>query len=205
MNQSRTPALYASGQWAIRTPFSVNPQAIYVCKAIRTLDELEAQGIDPYAEFYEPKGIERSVYSDDVRNLANIITLMSDTQPTAYVPDTYIERYPDTTVVPYRHVVLSLSLGAVPDTLALADLEDKLKETVLDSIGIETQIKTFQAGALASGVDQMTHRAAESNRLARIANNQTRLAQLRAKDQSLETVLEKNRILVQLCKDNGIL
>lgn len=205
MSQPRTPSLYATGQWSVKSPFSVDASAVYVCKAIRSFDDLKAMGIDPYTEYYEPVGIDQSAYDIDVTNLANIITLMSDTQPTVYVPDTYLLTYPDQTTVPYRHIVLAMSLGAVPDTLALDDLTSKLHDIVLNSIGIESVVKAYQAGGLAKGVDQLTHEALEQNRLARIADNQTLLAQLQSSKQNQDTLVEQNKILIELCKDNGLL
>lgn len=203
--QPRTPPLYATGRWVIESPFSVPTIAIYTSKAVRSFDDLKARDIDPYEQFYLPKGISRERYEADVRNLANIVTLMSDTHPLVYVPDTFIRSYPDTTTVPYRHLVLSISLGAVPDTLSLDDFKDKVKQHCLASLGIETRIREHQAGSMSEGLDQISHQAVENNRLARISNNQTELARLLRTQDELERVREQNRILTQLAIDNGLL
>ena len=203
--QPRTPPLYATGRWVVDTPYKVAGTAIYTCKAIRSFDDLKARGIDPYKEFYELQGISQEDYEIDARNLANIVTLMSDTQPTVYVPDTYIRSFPDITTVPYRHIVLSISMGAVPDTLSLDDFKTKTQEYALASLGINVQVKEHQAGALSEGVDQISHQSLENNRLAKIENNNTTWADLVRKDAELEKLREQNRILVQLCVDNGLL
>lgn len=203
--QPRTPPLFATGRWVLDSPFSVPANAVYTCKAVRSFDDLKARGIDPYEQFYLPKGISRDDFENDVRNVANIVTLMSDTHPLLYVPDTYIKSYPDTTTVPYRHVVLSMSLGAIPDSLVLDDFKDKVQQYALASLGIEARVREHQAGSMSDSVDQITHQAAENNRLSRIENNQTEMAKLLSTQEELEKVREQNRILTDLCIDNGLL
>lgn len=203
--QPRTPPIFATGRWVIDSPFSVPASTIYICKAVRSFDDLKARGIDPYDAYYLPKGLDRSLYESDVTNLANIVTLMSDTHPTVYVPDTYITSYPDTTTVPYRHLVLSISLGAVPNTLVLDDFKAKIEEYSLASLGIQSVVKEHQAGGMAEGLDQISHQAAENNRLARIDGNQTDYAKLLNAQEELERLRQQNAILAQLCVDNGLL
>lgn len=202
---SRTPPIFATGRWTLRQPFNAKVNVIYTCRAIRSFDDLEARGVDVYDAFYLPVGLGQDEYKQDRTNVANIVTLMSDTHPTIYVPDTYIKSYPDATTMPYQHVVLSMSLGAVPDTLMLDDFKDKVQQYATATLGIDSIIKEHRAGALADSVDQITHQAAENNRLARIANNQTELARRLAQEEELRLLREQNQILTQVCIDHGIL
>jgi hypothetical protein len=166
---------------------------------------LEARGVDPYEAFYKPHGITQQAYEQDVTNLANIVTLMSDTQPLVYVPDTYIESYPDVTAVPYRHIVLSMSLGAVPDSLVLDDLTTKIEELIEANIGITGTVTIHQAGTTAKGIEQGTHRTLESNRLARIENNTTDHAKVLTAQAELERLREQMATLEQIVLDNNLL
>ena len=201
----RTPPLYATGKWVIESPFTLVANGVYVCKAVRSFDDLSALGIDPYTQYYEPMGLDINKYRQDVLSLANIVTLMSDTHPTVYVPDTYIKSYPDTTTVPYRHVVLSLSLGAVPDTLVLDDLKDKIQEYTLSSLGLEVKVKEHQAGSISEGVDQVTHLTLENNRLARIENNTTQFAKVSEAEALIVRLREENLILTNILLEAGLL
>lgn len=203
--QTRTPPLYATGQWRLKAPYQVENGAVYTCKAINTMDALEMRGVDTYKEFYEPLGIDFDVYWEDVRRLASIVTLMSDTHPTVYVPDTYIRSYPDVTTVPYRHMVLSVSLGAVPDTLALDDLKHRIKEYALASLGLDVQIKEHQAGHIAQGVDQQAHQVYENNRRAKLEANTTDYATLKKNELELEQLRQFNEVLSNLCVSAGLL
>jgi hypothetical protein len=201
----KTPPLYATGHWVIDDPFGVPGSAIYTCKAIRSIDSLKIAGINPYNEFYALKGITVSRYEQDVRNLVNIVTLMSAAFPVIHVPDTYIRSYPETTTIPYRHVVLSISLGAVADTLAIEDLKTKIAEYTLASLGIVSVVKEHQANSMAESVDQVIHQSLENNRLARIADNQTEYARIQSLTLELTRLREQYRILEQLAIANNLL
>lgn len=201
----RTPPLFATGTWTVRHPFEVDTSTIYICKAIRSFDDLEARGIDPYETYYKPLGISREDYDKDVINLANVITLMSDTKPTVYIPDTYISSFPDVTTVPYSHIVLSMSLGAVAETVVLDDLLVKIEELVEASIGIEGKVRVHRAGTVAEGLSQVDHRVIESNRLAKISNNTTTYAKLLEAQGELERVQLQAAELEQIVIENGLL
>jgi len=202
---ARTPPLNACGHWTVSSPFFISSSVIYTCKAIRSFADLKALKVDPFTEYYLLQGISRAVYEQDAINLANIITLASDTLPTVYIPDTYILSYPDVTTIPYRHLVLSISLGAVPDTLVLDDLKTKLKDLTLNSIGIQSTVKEHQACAAVENIDQATHATLESNRLARIATNTTCYAAALVTDAALTSLLDTYTILEDLVVTNNLL
>lgn len=201
----RTPPLYATGKWELLTPFTINPNAIYICKALRTFDELKAADIDPYKTYYEFYGIDRATYDQDVLDQVNIVVLMSPTDAPIAVPDSYIASFPDLTEVPYSHVVLSISLGAVPDTLALEDVKTKISEVVLNSVGIESVVREHQASSIVESVPQQTHETFERNRLQRIESNETFYAMyLSARDENV-LLKEKIQLLEQIIIDAGLL
>lgn len=201
----RTPPLYATGQWSVNSPFQVVEAGVYTCKAIRSFDEIRAAGVDPYSTYYEPLGLTRQDYETDVTNLANIVTLMSDAHPMVHVPDTYIASYPDLTTVPYRHIVLSLSLGAVPDSLVLDNTKTQIKELVASTLGIDGEVKLHQVGYVDKGFDQGTHETLEANRLSRIEETRTDYARVLEQQAELERLREQNETLVQILIAEGLL
>lgn len=202
---ARTPPLFATGKWVVEQPYTVEQDTIYICKAVRSLDDIEAQGGDPFVRYYEPLGITREDYDRDVLSMANIVTLMSSTAPTLYIPDTYIISFPDTTSMPYSHVVLSVSLGAVPDTLSMDDTQQKIADLVLNTLGIETVVNVHLSGVLSEGMDYVTHNSLENQRLTRIANNLSSYAQLNEKDTTIDALRDKVRALEQIIIDKGLL
>lgn len=201
----RTPPLYTTGQWKVDAPFAVVAEGVYTCKAIRSFDEIKAGGVDPFKTYYEPLGITKADYDKDVVNQANIVTLMSDAHPLVNVPDTYILSYPDLTVVPYRHMVLSLSLGAVPDTLVLDHTLTKLEEMVSSTLGINATAQLHQVGYIDKGFSYEQHTVLEANRLSRLEETTTDYGRVQELKDKLQKANEQNAVLVQLLKDAGVL
>lgn len=188
---NKTPTMYLTGKWGISSPFNINPNGIYICKAIQSFEDVRQKGLNPFVEYYEPFGITKATFDNDEQNLVNIVTLMSDTNPTIHIPDSFILSFPDKTSIPYRHVVLSVSMGAVPDTLTFFDLKTKIKNIVLDSVGVDTVVKEHQAGAVESWLTQQEHDTAESNRKARFVDNQSLYSIIRDKDLRIQQLEEK--------------
>jgi hypothetical protein len=205
MMRSKTPPLYATGRWQLRTPFTINPSKVYTCRAIQSFESLREQGVDIYKRYYLPYGAHQWTYDQDAAQLSNMVTLMSPTEPTVVVPDSYIEAYPEVTTVPYHHTVLSLSIGAIPTALPLSDFKDKIKAYALATLGIDVDVKTHQAGALMEEVDQMTHLTLERARLAKVDQNTTLYAAALEKDEEISILREQNRLLMELVQANGLI
>ena len=201
----RTPPLYATGKWQVRSPFEVKSDVIYTCKAIRSIRDLKVRGVDPFETFYEPYEISRDRYEEDLTNLVNIVTLFSDNDAVLYIPDTFIESYPDTTTVPYSQIVLSIGLGAVPDTLALDDVKEKIEDIILTSIGVTADVREHQSGTPSQGVEQTEHEVLESNRKAKMEGNQSLYAQLLSCQAENEDLRGRIRDLEKIIVDSGIL
>lgn len=192
----RTPPLLAKGRYQLKAPFSAGISTVYVCKAIRTFDDIVKLNIDVFEKYYKPWGLTDAEYEADRREGACIITLMSspigieaDAPELVYVPDTFILSYPDMTDVLYNHVVLSLSLGAIPDYLSLDFLKERLSEVASDVIGVEPVVNEHIA--LSSGaVSPAQHETRETIRLAAINTRTTsysRVQELQASYQDLMT------------------
>lgn len=136
----KTPGLYASGKYALRTPFIANPNANYTCMAIRSFNDILELKEDVFATYYDPQGISSSIYDADKLANVSIITLMSETASIIYVPDSYIDSYPDLGNVLYSRIVASVDLGALPDRLGLDFLTAQLAAISSDVIGVEPTV-----------------------------------------------------------------
>lgn len=201
----RTPQLYAVGRWVVKSPFKLTTNTTYSCQAIRSLEDLVARDIDPYTTYYQPVGITKATYEADKDNLPNIITLMSDTAPTVYIPDTYITSYPSLDIVPYRHSVLSVALGPIPDTLALDDITAKVEDLVVNNIGVESTAQIHQAESTSLGVTTMEHQILENARRIKITDNTTDRSKIQALEDQVTALQERNTFLEQLVIDEGLL
>lgn len=177
-----TPAIGASGIYEVITPYTIRPATTYTCKAIRSFDDIYRLNEDVFALYYEPYGLTQSQFDADVVEGAVIVTLManeiglevnpSDPKTIIYVPDTYISKFPDGDAVPYSHVVLSASLGALPDYLDVTDTMNDIGNIISDKIGVTPQVNIHKA-PLSNVMTSSAHDAAEVARQAAVTNRNT--------------------------------
>jgi hypothetical protein len=199
-----TPPLLTKGRYTLVEPFTALPTVLYTCSAIRTFDECLVGGVDVLNGIYILAGLTKTEYDRDYKAGKKIVTLMSDTEAPIYVPDSYIESFPNFDAVNYNHIVCSLDFGALPDFMSLANLQLELAGLASDVVGKEPVVKIHRAAS--SGIiTPAEHEVAEVARLAAITRRTTYRAeniQLRAQ---VTTLTEQNEVLVNLLKANGIL
>ena len=168
----KTPKLHDKGKFEVGLPFALVSGAVYECIAIRSFVDLQKEGIDVLAKYYTPHAIAEAIYNADRLAGANIITLASPNQATIYIPDTYITALPLYNTVAYSQVVLSVSLGAVPDALDLTFLIAQLSAVCSDVIGIEPTVNKHIAPSTGV-ITSAEHDVLETARIAAIANRTT--------------------------------
>lgn len=181
-----TPPIDASGLFVLLPPFTTIPGVTYTVKAIRTFDDIYRLNVDVFKNYYEPKGLSEAIFNADVAAGALMITLManeiglelspSDPNTIIYVPDTYISHFPDGNDVPYSHIVLSASLGALPDYLDLSDIMSQIGTDISEKIGV-TPIVNINKAKLNGVVPTADHIAFEIGREAAITNRNTKYTQ----------------------------
>lgn len=193
-----TPNLYSKGTWKGLDPFNIPVDKIYVSTAIRSFKELESKGIDVYEDYYVPLNISEETFLEDRNKYASIVTLASDNAPTIYIPDTYIASFPDSSAVPYNHVVLSTSLGGLPDGLVLDDLQEKVSQLVMAELGIEVSTKVHVSSSKPLYVSATDHKLLNDTRMGMISNNKSLYTQLKQKDDQIESLLEQIGLLEEL-------
>lgn len=179
MTTQKTPALYTKGIFTLGTPFTLTPNVVYTCEAIRSFQELINAGVDIFTTYYEPVSLTETQYETDLAAGANLITLMAPGYATVYVPDTYITAYPQVGNVAYSTVVLGVSLGPVPDALDLTFLKEQIADVVSGVIGIAGTV----AVVVSPSTDVMTPQQAqnaEDARQAAITNRTSDYAKLQA-------------------------
>lgn len=199
-----TPPLLTRGRYTLIAPFTTLPTVLYKCEAIRTFLECQVSGLDVLNNVYILAGLTSVEYNRDLKAGTKVVTLLSDTETPIYVPDSYIESYPNFDAVNYSHIVGSFDLGALPDFLSLVNLKLEIAALVSDLVGKEPTVTIHRAGSTGL-VTPAQHEIAEVARVAAISRRTTHRAEnikLRAQVTTLE---EQNVILTQLLKDNGIL
>lgn len=190
-----TPNIYATGKWQLKEPFSVPEDATFTCNSIRSFEELEIKNINIFEQYYEPFGLDESTYLADKAIYASIVTLSSRDHPTYYVPDTYILSYPDATPIPYNHMVLSISLGAIPDTLALDDIKNKIQQIVLSDLGNESVVKEHMSSDRPEYISVQDHAIIEAARMQLLESNNSLYTQVKQKDDRIQELSEQVALL----------
>ena len=191
-----TPPLNARGIYTLRTPFPAITTKIYECTAIRSFRDYLDLGKSAYEEIYLPLAIDESEYLADLEQGANIVTLSSPNNPTIYVPDTFITKYPDLEYVQYANIVVSAALGAVPDELDLSLMQEQIAGVISDVIGVTpiVRIHAYESGGVVTlaqhVINELARNAAVTNRTTDRARYLAALAEKTALQERLASVEE---------------
>lgn len=188
------PSLNAVGTFTVKAPFTLSPGVTYSCIATRRFKDLLNQNAQVFERYYTPYGLDQATYEQDLKDDAVLVTLFSDDAPTVYVPSTYITSEPDLSATTFRHRVVSISLGAIPDTLPLDDLTSKLSSLCSDVVGIEPTV-LLHSVSLSAVVSKDAANAFEAARQARIKNRTTEHAQLLAAQAENQDLRTRNALL----------
>lgn len=167
-----TPPLRIKGVFSLRAPFNANPNVAYTVQAIRSFEEIRARNTDPLTLIYTPVGLLAADYESDIAAGAVIVTLMSATEKPIYVPDTYIDSYPDMGNLDYNWLVASVSLGSLPSSFDTTLLKSQLANVVAGFIGVAPTVNIGVA-ALTEVVSSETHAQLVAARKGAITMNTT--------------------------------
>lgn len=139
-----TPTINTVGVFKVERPFFVESKRVYEVVAIREFDDIWLHGGDVYEEYYKPNGLSEEIYERDVKLGATIVTLKSKVG-NVYIPDTFIESFPKLGYLNYKHVILSVDIGAVSDDINLDALITDLKELASKHVGVTAKVKKHTA------------------------------------------------------------
>lgn len=199
-----TPPLHTRGRYTLKEPFIADPTTLYTCEAVRTFRDIRERGYDPFKEFYEPMGLSLEQFQQDALINASIVTLTSEDKPIIYVPDTYILSYPNQQLVPYKHIVLSISLGMIPDYVDLSFLSNQISGVVSDVIGSTSEVKLHNVPTLSSLTPE-EHDVLEAARQAAITLRTTDRANVLLLQRQNTALIERLQTLEQILKNEGLI
>lgn len=200
----KTPPLRARGVYKLLEPWTIPADTIFECIAVRRFADFVESGQKIFETIYQPMGLLQSDFEADKAAGASIVTLVSPTLATIHVPDTYIEEFPNLGGVAYKHVILAVSLGPIPDALDLTFLKTQVAGTVSDVIGVTPTVELYAAPSTGVITDE-EHEILETARTAAVNNRKTdraRILELQAINGAQATKIAG---LEQILKDNGII
>lgn len=198
------PPIGTRGLYSLKSPWVTKPTVLYQCSAIREFVDLENLGVNVYETYYFPMGLERNVFEQDRRSGQVIVTLTSDTEAPIYVPSSYIAAFPDLSYRNYQHIVLSASLGPLPDYIDLTFAKATVANVLSDVVGLTPTVHVSVA-AMQGVISPQEHETLEAARQAAIVNRTTEYAKVLQLQQQVTSLQQQNAILVQILRDNGLL
>lgn len=191
-----TPPMYTKGRFVVTAPWQFSPSVVYECIAIRSFEDVYKQLIDVYEAFYKPMGlidgVNGFIFSEEKAKAPNIITLVGSDGTVNYVPDTYIQAFPVMTDIPYHHVALTVSLGALPEYVEVDLIAKEVSDLVSAKIGTAATASVGVA-PLSMQPTREQHETIETARLNAIKtfeNNVTKIAKLQAENALLKSKLD---------------
>jgi len=192
-----TPPVGVTGLFILRAPFVAVATVAYHTGADRTFEEMISRGLDPVKMVYEPVGLTDTEYQADVAAGAHVITLLSETQKPLYVPDTYIESYPNMGVVPHSWVVLTVSMGMLPDSYDLTRAVNAVKRAVSDDTGVESDV-TIATAPVTQAITQEQYVENTAARNAAIVNRSTDYTDKLALQAQVDQLKQQNQELIAM-------
>lgn len=201
---SLIPPIGTRGLYELKAPWSTVPNTIYECAAIRYFVDLENLGVNILEAYYTPMGLEQANVDTDRRADVAVLTLVSDTSAPIYVPSSHVAAFPNLTQRNYKHLVLSASLGPIPDYIDLTFLQSEMASLVSDTIGLEPTV-ALSAAPLSESVSPTQHEILEAARQAAIDNRTTPRARVLDLQKTKSQLEQRLAIMEQILRDHGLL
>ena len=160
MTEPILPVVGSAGYYELGDPFDklVVNSVEYTCKAIRRLSDYLANNETPKKDIYDKNGVVESVYDEDLKKDAYIVSLQSRTGHWLYVPYRYILSYPSVNGVQYRSVMIGISLPALPASQDLSSLANDLKDLTQAQLGVTAVVKQVETSKVVL-IDFAAHEA----------------------------------------------
>ena len=205
-NNLMVPPIGTKGLYVLLPPFDnvIKPAELYECGAIRYFEDIANNGRNVYDLYYKPWGINETRANQDRQEGHVIVTLLSPKYPPVYVPSSYIKSYPDLNSKPYNQVILTLSLGALPDDAILDTAAAAAASAVSDTIGVTPEVH-FGIMPLSDSVTPADHETREAARQGAISNRTTDYARVYELETANAVLKQRNQILEQIVIDNNLL
>jgi hypothetical protein len=151
MTQYIVPNLGASGVIKLKDPFAglCAANTPYTVTSIQTLQDIVADGQDPFALYYSPFGLDQTVYAQDINDRVCIVSLTPSDGDVVRVPNSYLISLPIAMGIPYATMMVGINLGALPQDLSLAYFMTQVAELAHDLLGVDNAaVRAMRASSL---------------------------------------------------------
>jgi len=199
------PTVGSSGYYQLRSPLDnlIIANQRYTCKAVRNISDYLANNEDIKADIYSKYSIPDTEYDQDILDDAYIVSLQSEEGHWIYIPARYIISYPITNGIPYRSIMVGISLPSLPVDRDLSFLETDIINLVSDSLGVVPVIRKVETSPVVL-VSRERHDIVQAERDMLSAGRVTDRSRYIKTLQDLNVALDKIQQLEQYIKDNLI-
>lgn len=157
----------SKGLFSTIAPFTLPANSEMEVIAIRSFADLTKSGVDPYERFYRINGLVdgQAGFSFAQEALLNplIVSLKDAAGTLRYIPSTYIANIPNQNYVPYSHLVLSIALGPIADTVDLTALKTRIADITQTTVGVASTVTEHRISS-SQVVSPTQHAAIEAAR-----------------------------------------
>lgn len=203
-----TPSIGASGVFVLKLPWIADVNTTYEVIAVRSFEDIYKAGDDVYPIYYKPMGLVDGVAGFDFKNEVslkpNLITLQGSNGSVVYVPDTYIAHFPTMGNVNYQHVVITASLGALPESVDLSILRDDVQNLIESRIGAIADTKIMTAPASNQPTTEQ-HDALEAARLGSITEYENDYTRIKRQQALIDKLTLKVTTMTRVLKHNNLI
>lgn len=199
-----TPPFGVTGLWKLRAPFVAKPAKQYTCSAIRSFTELRLVGIDVYDYCYREKELSTTIYESDLKLGASVVVLIGVDGERIYVPDTYIESYPNLDAGNFRRFILSCELGVLPANTSLDNITREVETQVAKKLGRSVTVNTYIGDISPESLSPTELKREENNRKAGITDKTTIHGKLYEANRRIGDLQGYVQILEKRAKQNDI-
>lgn len=199
-----TPSIYARGKYEVLVPFVLVPDVSYTCIAVRSFRDVQAEGIDIYSAYYEPRNVPRAKYDSDRVNAVSLVTLAADEHPQLVIPTSFIQTVPLSVGTGFSRMVLGVDIGILPDSVPVDYLKAEVAALISDLTGLHGEVTTFTAPVTGLLTPEQAEQF-EQNRLAAIRARGTFYGQNKRLEEELNRVKAINARYEEIIIANGLL
>ncbi len=145
---SLIPSVWASGRFEATAPFDkvVDPKIFYTVEAVRTIDEMQADGEDLYPLVFKPIGVSIDEYNTVLERSKEldgvIICLTCPGIPRVYVLSTYLKAFPMVDGVCFERLCAIVDLGSCSPKLkdVVNATLDHFRNYAAANIGVDAKV-----------------------------------------------------------------
>lgn len=200
------------GRFTLKAPWTIDANKFYEVIAIREFVDIYRGGEDVYKKIYEPRGLTDGIivgtetfnFQAEFDKKPLVVTLKATTGELIYVPTTYILGFPDSSEVPYKQVLLSVNLGALPDYVDVDILIATYNDLALNALGVNaTTYLAVHPVVSNPTIDQ--HTTMENGRQANISVNSSSTATIDLLNQQMDALRQQIQTMTAILLDNDLL